>query len=94
MLIDETVQPRQIIFVVQYFGLWVFVRGEFHKILSLLLAEFNARSLQMAFHLFDFDVTLPFGVQEPESSQYSFGIIRFELLLFKNCIARVLPLSI
>ena len=84
VLVHKTIQPRQIVLVVNHLSLPILVSRKLHEVLRLLLAKLNTRCLQMPLHLLDLDVALPLGVQQSKSSQYSLGIVRLELLFFEN----------
>lgn len=81
MLVHETIQPGEVVFVVDDFGLWILVGCELNEILGLLLAEFYTGGLQVTLHLLDLDVALVLGVEQPEGSEDGLRLIGFELLL-------------
>lgn len=82
MLVRKTVQSGKVVFIVDHFGLSIFVCCELNEILGLLLPEFYARGLQQSLHFFDFDVALSLGIQQSKGGQNSLWIIRLELLFF------------
>ena len=84
MFVSETVQARQVVFVVYHFGLSVFVCREFHEVLGLLLPEFDTGSLQVPPHLFNLNVAFALRVQKSEGSQDGFRVIRFKLLFLED----------
>lgn len=91
MLIHKTVKPGKVILIVDDLGLRVLIRGELHKILSLLLAELNTRSLQVPLHLLDLNIPLIFRVQKSKSGKDSLRLIRLELLLLQNYVFLFVP---
>lgn len=82
MFIGETIQSGEIILIVDDLGLWVLVGCELHEVLGLLLSEFYAGGLEVTLHLFDLDVALVLGVEQPKSREDRLRLIGFELLLF------------
>lgn len=82
MFIGETIQSGEVILIVDDFGLWILIGCELHEVLSLLLSEFYAGCLEVTLHLFDLDVALVLGVEQPKSREDRLRLIRFELLLF------------
>lgn len=84
MFVNETIQSWQVIFIVNYCGIWIFVCGKVNKILSFLFSKLNTWSLQMSFHLFNFDVTFSFWIKQSKGGQDGFWFIRLKFLLFQN----------
>ena len=62
VLVCKTVQPTQVILVVDNLGLWLFVGSEVNEVLGLFLTELDPRGFQMPPHLFNLDVAFAFGV--------------------------------
>jgi uncharacterized protein HemY len=62
VLVHETVQAGEVILVVDYLRLGVFVGRELDEVQGLLLTELDARGLEVSLHLLYLDVALSLGV--------------------------------
>jgi hypothetical protein len=84
VLIDEGVEPREVVLIVDNGGSLILIRGEVNKILGLFLVELDTRSLQVPLHLVNFDVPLALRVQKPECRQHGLGLVGLELAVLQH----------
>lgn len=102
MLIDESIQPGQIVLVIYDRGIGILIGRELNEILGLLGIELNSiinlrfspLSFQMPPHLFDFDEAFALRVEHLEGGEKCLGVVRLEISVLENCVTFVfVPLS-